>query len=215
MAAIVMAAGAGRRMGGRPKALLQREGEALLARQIRLLHEVGIRRVVVVLGHHADRLRPLVAQAAAQRPEMDLGSVLNPRPDDGPGGSLRCGLAALPPALDGVVVVLADQPLLEADDLRAVLAAWRVRPAEIDLVVPAHAGQPGHPLVFGSAVRAAVQGAANATGVREWRRAHPERVQALALDHARCTTDIDTPQDLARLREEQGVDLQWSEPESE
>ena len=58
-------------------------------------------------------------------------------------------------------------------------------------------------------MRAAVQGAADATGVREWRRAHPERVQALALDHARCSTDIDAPQDLIRLRDEQGVDLRW------
>lgn len=209
LAAIVMAAGAGRRMGGRPKALLQRDGESLLARQIRLLQEAGVHQTVVVLGHHAERLQPVVAQLAADHPALDLRRTRNPRPDDGPGGSLRCGLAALPPALDGVLVLLADQPLLEVDDLRAVLTAWRDRPGAIDLVVPTHAGQPGHPLVFGPAVRAAVQGAADATGVREWRRAHPERVQALALDHARCSTDIDTPQDLIRLRDEQGVDLRW------
>lgn len=206
-----MAAGAGRRMGGRPKALLQRDGESLLARQIRLLQAADVRQVVVVLGHHAERLQPLVAQLAADHPALDLRSNRNPRPDDGPGGSLRCGLAALAPALDGVVVLLADQPLLALDDLRAVLAAWCARPPGIDLVVPTHAGQPGHPLVFGPTVRAAVQGAPDGAGVREWRRAHPDRVQALALDHARCSTDIDTPEDLVRLRAEQGVDLRWPE----
>ena len=196
-------------MGGRPKALLQRDGESLLARQIRLLQEADIHQAVIVLGHHAERLQPVVAQLAADYPALELRSTRNLRPDDGPGGSLRRGLTALPHALDGVLVLLADQPLLEVDDLRAVLAAWRDRPPAIDLVVPTHAGQPGHPLVFGPAVRTAVQGAADATGVREWRRAHPERVQALALDHARCSTDIDTPQDLVRLRDEQGVDLGW------
>ena len=62
-AAIVMAAGAGRRMGARPKALLLRDGEPLVARQIRLLRGEGVARIVVVLGHHAGAiesvLRPL------------------------------------------------------------------------------------------------------------------------------------------------------------
>ncbi|MFD1711398.1 nucleotidyltransferase family protein [Ottowia sp. GY511] len=213
MAAVVMAAGAGRRMGGRPKALLQRDGESLLARQIGLLQAGDVRQVVVVLGHHAERLQPLVAQLAADHPVLDLRSTRNPRPDDGTGGSLRCGLAALPPALDAVVVLLADQPLLALDDLRAVLAAWCARPPGIDLVVPTHAGQPGHPLVFGPTVRAAVQGATDSGGVREWRRAHPDRVQSLALAHARCTTDLDTPDDLVRLRDELGVDLRWPDAE--
>ena len=102
LAAIVMAAGAGRRMGGRPKALLQRDGESLLARQIRLLQEADIHQAVIVLGHHAERLQPVVAQLAADYPALELRSTRNLRPDDGPGGSLRRGLTALPHALDGV-----------------------------------------------------------------------------------------------------------------
>ena len=199
-------------MGFKPKSLLQREGEPLLARQLRLLREAGVQQAVVVLGHHASRIEPLLLELQRQRPGEGVRWVVNPTPDDGPGSSLRCGLAALDDAVDGVLVVLGDQPLLQADDFDAVLHAWRQRAPGIELVVPTHQGQPGHPLVFGAAVRQAVQRASGAAGVREWRRAHPAQVQMLAQAHARCTTDIDTEQDLARLAAEHGVTLGWPPP---
>ena len=126
-----MAAGAGRRFGLKPKALLQRDGESLLARQIRLLDEAGVRQVAVVLGHHAERLSSVVQRIAAARPHLDVRVALNPSPDDGPGSSLRCGLRALHAADDsagsadapGYLVLLADQPLLEVGDVSAMLRA--------------------------------------------------------------------------------------------
>ncbi|MBS0509146.1 MAG: nucleotidyltransferase family protein [Proteobacteria bacterium] len=208
VAAVVMAAGAGRRMGGLPKSLLERDGEPLLLRQIRLLGDAGAGTVVVVLGHHAPRLQALLAQAAP-RPGVGLRWVLNPAPDEGPGSSLRCGLAALPPDVGTLLVALGDQPLLELPDLQAMLAAWRARPAGVELVLPQHAGQPGHPIVFGAVLRQAVMQARAGQGVREWRRAHPAQVQVVPLAHGRCTTDVDTPEDLQRLGERFGV---WLRP---
>ena len=202
--AVLMAAGAGRRMGQVPKSLLQRDGEPLLARQIRLLVQAGVRHIVVVLGHHAPKLRAVLEPI--QLPQAVLLTwVVNAAPDQGPGSSLRCGLAALPADAGALLVLLADQPLLELQDLQAVLAAWDARAAGVELVLPQHAGQPGHPIVFGAALRQAVMQATGSEGVREWRRAHPEQVQALVLEHERCTIDVDTPEDLQRLGERFGV----------
>lgn len=208
--AIVMAAGAGRRMGYRPKCLLQQDGMPLIERTLRLLLESRVAPVVVVLGHHADRIEPVLEHLrdTLAVPER-LQWVRNPAPDTGQGGSTRCGLAALPPDLDGVLVALADQPLLQAQDIASILDAWAAHAPGIELVLPMHLSQPGHPLVFGPAVRDAVAVGQGGEGVREWRRAHAAQVQALALDHARCTTDIDTEADLARLAAEQGVQLAW------
>lgn len=208
VAAVVMAAGAGRRIGHRPKSLLQRDGESLLLRQLRLLCEVGVQQAVVVLGHHAPRLAPLLQDWGDAHPALRLQGVINPAPDEGPGSSLRCGLVGLPAGLDGVMVLLGDQPLLEPQDLQFVLRAWRQRPANIDLVLPEHEGQPGHPLVLGPRARAAVM-AMPRGGLRDWRRSHPRQVQTLAVSHARCTTDIDTEADLARVAAEHGVRLSW------
>ncbi len=204
-----MAAGAGSRFGFRPKGLLQRDGEALLARQLRLLAQAGVSRRVVVLGHHAGDITALLRKLRAQPAQAGLSWVVNPAPDDGPGSSLRCGLASLPEDLDGVLVLLGDQPLLEPQDLRAVLQAWAERAPGIELVLPLHAGQPGHPLVFGPQARQAVMAAQGGAGLREWRRAHPEQVRQLVVDHARCTTDIDTEADLATLAAAHGVHLRW------
>ena len=209
IAAIAMVAGAGSRFGHQPKSLLQRDGEPLIARQLRLLAEAGIEQTVVVLGHHAPRVAPVLAALKAKPEYAALTWVCNPSPNDGPGSSLRCGLAALPVDLDGVLVLLGDQPLLEVQDIRAVLSAWLDRAPHIELVVPTHAGQPGHPLVFGPQARQAVQAASATTGLRDWRRAHPRQVQSLAVDHLRCTTDIDTQVDVARLAAEHGVSLAW------
>ena len=108
--AIVMAAGAGRRMGYRPKCLLQRDGVPLIERTVRLLIGARLAPVVVVLGHHADRIEPVLQRL---RDALDdpgqLQWVRNPDPDTGQGGSTRCGLAALPTELDGVLIALADQ----------------------------------------------------------------------------------------------------------
>ena len=208
VAAVVMAAGAGRRMGHRPKSLLQRDGESLLLRQLRLLSEVGVQQIVVVLGHHASRLAPLLQDWGDARPALRLQGVINPAPDEGPGSSLRCGLVGLPADLAGVMVLLGDQPLLEVQDLQFMLDAWEQRPADIALVLPEHDGQPGHPLVLGPRARAAVM-AMPEGGLRDWRRSHPQHVQALAVNHPRCTIDIDTEADLARVAAEHGILLTW------
>lgn len=209
--AVVMAAGAGRRMGNVPKSLLRRDGEPLLLRQIRLLDEAGVERIVVVLGHHAERIGAVLARAQASPPPRRgmarVHWVTNPVPDRGTGSSLRCGLAALPEALRTWLVVLGDQPLLETGDVRGVLRAWTQRAPGTELILPQHAGRLGHPIAFGSLVRNAVLHAGDTAGVREWRRAHSERVQVLELTHARCTTDVDTPADVEHLREACNVSL--------
>ena len=94
---LVLAAGAGSRMGNRPKCLLQLNGMSLLERQLQALSLAGVRPVGVVLGHHAERIlqEGVLTRWAAQQ-------VRNPRPDDGHVSSLRIGLKALPAELDAV-----------------------------------------------------------------------------------------------------------------
>lgn len=213
--AVIMAAGAGRRLGGVPKSLLRRNGEPLLLRQVRVVAAVGVEAVTVVLGHHADKLAAVLDRSIASAPDRYAGihvnRVVNPAPDEGTGSSLRCGLAMLPDQLSTYLVVLGDQPLLEAEDAAAMLTAWQSRPAGIQLIVPQHANRLGHPVVFGAEVYRDVMRAHDGRGVREWRQAHPERVSTLPVSHDRFTVDVDTPTDLDRLRDEFGVQLDWPE----
>lgn len=209
MGAVLMAAGAGRRMGYRPKSLLRREdGKPLIAHHLRALVAAGLSDVVVVLGHHADRIGEVLQQEkqSAASPS-GLQWVLNLNPDDGPGSSLRCALAALPADLDAVLVTLADQPLITAADMLSVLTAWRARAPGTALLVPRFQGQPGHPLMFDTRVRRDLMAQPVEAGLRDWRRAHPAQVAWLDANHPRYTFDIDTEADLARLAAEHGVVL--------
>ena len=128
--AVVLAAGTASRMGGRPKCLLLRDGQTLLNRLLTALENAGIDETVLVLGHKADIIqsslntRPHVTLRKPHWPAMPIHQVLNPQPTDGQNSSLHLGLAkAQTLQAQWLMVALADQPLLDAADLQAMIAA--------------------------------------------------------------------------------------------
>ncbi|MFN4996872.1 MAG: NTP transferase domain-containing protein, partial [Burkholderiales bacterium] len=134
--AVVLAAGTASRMGGRPKCLLQRDGQTLLNRLLTALENAGIDETVLVLGHKADIIQTSLSTRAhatlkgPQWPAMPIHQVLNPQPTDGQNSSLHLGLAkAQSLQAQWLMVALADQPLLNAADLQALIAAVKASPA--------------------------------------------------------------------------------------
>jgi len=199
--AVLLAAGAGSRMGGRPKSLLELGGVPLIRRQLIALSGAGVDEVVVVLGHHAQAIEAAVR-------EFPVTLVRNPAPDDGQASSVRVGLAALGGKLDAVIVALADQPLINAQDITALIGAFKKR-GTASMVVPRVDGEPGNPVIFEAALRDEwLAGEANGA-CRRWRDANPERVHWLDTDNRRYRIDIDTPEDLQRFTERTGHALRW------
>ena len=114
--AVLLAAGSASRMGHRPKALLRLGGVPLVRRQLIALSSAGVDKLVVVLGHHAEHIEPAVQG-------FPVTLVRNPDPDQGQTSSLRLGLAALGGKIDAVLVALADQPLIDVQDVNDLIAA--------------------------------------------------------------------------------------------
>src|SRR5712671_6553592 len=102
--AVVLAAGASSRYGTEPPKQVE-----LLPQVLAALRESSVDGIVVVSGAHA------LPVESVQCPDWELG----------PGASLRCGLAALPPEAEAAVVVLADGPRLAPEAIERVVAAWR------------------------------------------------------------------------------------------
>jgi len=199
--AVLLAAGAGSRLGGRPKSLLELGGVPLIRRQLIALSGAGADEVVVVLGHHAEAIEAAVC-------DFPVTLARNPTPDDGQASSVRIGLQALSGKLDAVIVALADQPMVNAADITALIGAFKKR-GDAAMVVPRVAGQPGNPVIFDAALRDEwLAGDANAA-CRRWRDAHPERVRWLDTDNQRYRVDIDTPEDMLRFTERTGHALRW------
>ncbi len=204
--AVLLAAGAGSRMGGRPKALLELGGVPLVLRQLIALSGAGVDEVAVVLGHHGEAIE------AAVRP-FPITLVRNPSPDDGQVSSVRLGLAALSPRLDAMIVALADQPLIDAQDIVALISAFRKR-GEAAMVVPrvkrADGGiVPGNPVMFDAALREEWLAGSADLACRKWREKNPGRVHWFDTDNQRYCVDIDTPEDLERFAASTGHRLVW------
>jgi molybdenum cofactor cytidylyltransferase len=165
------------------------------------LQGAGVDEVAVVLGRHAD---PVEAAVRA----FPITLVRNPSPDDGQATSVLAGLRALSPNLDAVIVALADQPLIDAPDVAALIGAFKKR-GDAAMVVPRVAGEPGNPVVFDAALRDEwLRGNADAA-CRRWRLAHPERVRWFDTDNPRYRVDIDTADDLERFAATTGHVLAW------
>jgi len=199
--AVLLAAGEARRMGGRPKALLQLEGVPLVRRQAIALTDAGVRDVVVVLGHRADEVEPALRDVGAS-------VVRNADFSSGRVSSVRAGLAALPAGLDAIVVALADQPLIDAHDVSALLRAFADRGAA-SAVVPCIDGERGNPIVLETAVRDAVLARDAGFGCRQWLATHPERIAYMHTANLHYRVDIDTQEDIETFAARYGRVLRW------
>jgi nicotine blue oxidoreductase len=191
VAGLLLAAGGGRRLGGRPKALLPHRGRPLVEYAVRVLREGGCAAFHVVLGAQADDVR-----ARASLPGCTL--VENPDWEQGMGSSLRAGLDSLAgTGTRAALVSLVDQPGIGSEAVARVLAAYE---GGETLACAAYDGVRGHPVLFGDAHWAGI--AATATGDRGARAYLKEHRQAITLvecgDVAR-PFDIDTEADLAHL----------------
>jgi CTP:molybdopterin cytidylyltransferase MocA len=190
-AGLVLAAGAGERMGG-PKALVPHpEGGALLTHALTVLRVAGCAPVLAVLGADASSASALAVDADAVVVAEDWAT--------GQAASLRAGLAALQ-GTDArcVVVLLVDLPDVSASVVARVLArvvAEAQRPAQV-LARAVYHGTPGHPVVLGRDHWAGVMASSTGDrGARDWLATHEHlRIECgdLATGH-----DVDTPDDLA------------------
>jgi CTP:molybdopterin cytidylyltransferase MocA len=147
VAGVLLAAGAGRRMGG-PKALLRDgHGVPFVDRAVGVLLDGGCDAVTVVLGAESDQVRSLLADDGwVDDPAVDL--VVAADWDEGMGASLRAGLTALQPGGHAVALVsLVDLPDVDVAVVRRVLDA---APAtEAALARATYHGRPGHPVLLG------------------------------------------------------------------
>jgi len=190
--AILLAAGAGRRLGV-PKALLELEGQTALERCRRALREGGLVRHRIVLGHAAEAVR-------ASHDLADAEVLVNDDPERGQTSSLRLALAA-PLRAEAFVVHPVDVALVRGADVARLARAWRARPEGIAIVVPSHAGRRGHPAWFAAPLAAELRALGPDEPGHRIVRADPTRVLHVPLDDPWLVRDLDTPADVEAARE--------------
>jgi molybdenum cofactor cytidylyltransferase len=189
-AVVVLAAGASSRFG-RPKQLLLWNGESLLVRTVRLALQAADP-VVVVLGAHADYCSALLEVSGLDGYRV----VRHPHWRRGMGSSLAAGVRSLPEDAQAVLVLLMDQPGIEAADLEKLVEAWQSAPDRI--VASRFDGRLGPPAVLPARLFPSLITLQGEGGARDLI-AGDASAQWVELPAAGI--DIDTPADLVRARE--------------
>ena len=193
VAGIILAAGMSTRMG-QLKQLLPLGGRAA----IEWIAEVVGRRlneVVVVLGHRAEEIAPVLAA-------YPVRWVVNADYQTGMISSVQCAVRVVDTEAD-YLICLGDQPRLSGAVVEQVLQVRKQVNAGI--IIPTANGKRGHPVLIRNTYRAEILGLSLDVGLNAVTRNHPEDTYELPVAEAAILTDMDTPADYQRELE------QWPE----
>jgi CTP:molybdopterin cytidylyltransferase MocA len=189
--AAILAAGPGTRFGG-IKPLVRLRGEPVLHTLAANAAFITGQSVSVVLGAHAGEIAPALRQRA-------ISIALNRGWDEGIASSVRMAVHSAPPGSGALLLLLADQVAVTADDLRRLHASWRRHPVLIAAAL--YQGAPGLPAIF---PRWAFTDLLALRGERDPRvvlRSNIDRVVRVPMSNAGF--DLDTPEDLLQLESAQ------------
>ncbi len=191
--ALVLAAGASRRMRGRDKLLEPVAGMPVLRRVVEAALASRADRVLVVLPPDAPARRRALAGSAAE-------IVVAQDAAEGMAASLGAGMRALGEATDAVVILLADMPETEAAGIDRLIAAFDPEERREICRAVAEDGTPGHPVLFGRRFFEALAGLSGDRGARDVVTASPEFIADVAMAGRAPLVDLDTPEDWAAWR---------------
>jgi molybdenum cofactor cytidylyltransferase len=185
--AIVLAAGASTRFGS-AKQLVRIAGRPLLHTVVARAVDVAGSAVTVVLGARAAELAPLLTHSPAT-------IVINRNWREGLASSIRAGVAQVPSSCSAVLLLLADQAAVTAEDLKRLAGVWRRQP---EYIAAARYGvTTGVPAIFPRSTFPDLAKLRGDVGARRLLQRNPDRVVRVPM--TRAAIDVDTPEDLLAL----------------
>ncbi|MCL5036843.1 MAG: nucleotidyltransferase family protein [Chloroflexi bacterium] len=190
--AVILAAGRGKRLGGRIKALLPFMSHTFIEEIIDNMESAGLfNRMVVLNPDGAERVKNAVNLKGTK-------IVINPEPDRGMLSSIQCALKEMPEDCEGMVLHLVDHPLAKTDTYKKVLEAAQSSPGKI--IIPECGPRHGHPTVFPSKFFPEILNGPNDEGVRSLIRKHPEDVIYVSVTDSGIFSDVDTGEQFDRIQ---------------
>ncbi|MCC7426824.1 MAG: molybdopterin-binding/glycosyltransferase family 2 protein [Alphaproteobacteria bacterium] len=192
IAALVLAAGRSRRMAPLNKLLVaDASGRPMITRVVDNVLASRARPVIVVTGHEAPRVRDVLHG-------RDVMFVHAERYADGLSASLRAGVEALPPDVDGVIVCLGDMPLVSGEMLDRLMSAFDPEEGR-GIIMPTFRGKQGNPMLWGRAYFDEMRKVSGDVGARHLVGLHTEVVHEVEMSDDAVLRDFDTTEALTDL----------------
>ena len=186
---LLLASGASRRFGSN-KLLADLAGRPVARWSAEALAD-AVDSLAVVVPRDSAALRAVLGGLSAH-------FVENPDAHEGMASSIRVGVAALAPEAEAVVIALGDQPTIDSQVVRRVVAAWRSARAGTGAVTTAYADGRGHPTLFAAALFPALLALKGDRGARDLLDSLGDAVASVDVTGAR-PADVDTPEALVTL----------------
>ncbi len=193
IAAIILAAGEGRRWRAGNKLLASWQGRPLVAIAADAALNAPVAPVIAVLGHEA----PRIADALATRP---VTVITNPDYREGVASSLRAGLNALPAGVEGAVFLLADMPAVGAAQIARLIAAFGAAGDAYDIFVPVYHGRRGNPVLWSARLFPALATLEGDRGGSALFSRYAARIAPVEMADDAILIDLDTDDAWARAR---------------
>jgi molybdenum cofactor cytidylyltransferase len=192
---IILAAGLSTRLPGKDKIWIDICGDPMISWVVRESLASKLDRVIVVLGA-SSAARMVVDEAVLSNPRLSI--VINYRPEAGMSWSIRSGLGHVNPGASGAIFILGDQPLITAGVINRLIETFKSNQGRI--VAPLIHGRRSTPVVFPAGLFPEVMKIAGDVGARAIVNRHAENVIGLEMATLYDDTDLDTPDDLVRIR---------------
>jgi CTP:molybdopterin cytidylyltransferase MocA len=186
IAIVIPAAGASSRMRGRDKLTETVEGVPLLRRMAE--------RAIATHAHVCVTLPDHDHPRAAALAGLPVQLVAVPDSALGMSASIRRGIGLLPPGMRAAIILPADMPDLETEDICSLIKGFRATPQPMLQQATAADGTPGHPVLFPADCFMALQRLTGDRGARAILEANRNRLRHVALPGRRALTDLDTPE---------------------
>ncbi|HTY24331.1 MAG TPA: nucleotidyltransferase family protein [Desulfomonilaceae bacterium] len=189
ISAIILAAGYSRRMGTL-KPMLKLGDKTILERAIRVFRDLNIEDVIVVVGHRAREIIPVVHECRAR-------AVMNEQFERGMFSSVQAGVESLSTDSDAFFVLPADIPLVHPQTIETLLEAYHSGKSE--MVFPVFLGKRGHPPLIGARYRNEILSYSGEGGLRAVFRNHENESVEVEVADEMILFDLDTPADYEAL----------------
>lgn len=186
IAILIPAAGASSRMRGLDKLTENVDGQPLLRRQALRAQATG--------AHVAVTLPDWEHPRAAALQGLPVQVIEVPDADQGMSASIRRGVGFLPREIKAVIILPADMPEIETEDIQKLIQSFQSSPHPMLLQATAEDGTPGHPVLFPQDCFMALQTLTGDQGARDILRMNAHRLRQVPLPGRRALTDLDTPE---------------------
>ena len=191
---LILAAGLSRRMGDF-KPLMPFRGKTLIENTIDSVLSSGARQVVVVTGHRAEELEPVLAEKYGSRviltrnPDFATTDMLH---------SIRIGCRVMPEC-SAFFLLPGDMPVVQESTFRKILAH---RSGEINVIFPTLDGYRKHPPLVDSRLIPEILAFNRDGGLRQFWKEREAMIRTVSVDDAGVWVDLDTQEDYKKCKEQ-------------